>query len=312
MEKRTALAVSDLNVFFKTRHSRLHVVRNVNFNLAPGSRTAILGETGCGKSVMAMACFRLLPKNAKTTGSACLHGIGDILELPPSDMRRLRGDAMVLVPQNPMSYLNPVFDVGFHLKETIRRVNGLPKQLVGKKALSLLAQVGFSDPESVSTLFPHQLSGGMAQRVLLALGLTANPALVIADEPTRGLDVEARDRYLALSQKLYRKAAFLMITHDLSAAKSCDRIMVMYAGRVVEEGPAAKVLSQPRHPYTRGLVAAHPERGFRAIPGQPPRLNERFDGCAFMPRCAVAAPTCRTQAPPILDHGHHSVCCCHA
>jgi peptide/nickel transport system ATP-binding protein len=219
---------------------------------------------------------------------------------------------MVLVPQNPMSYLNPVFNVGFHLRETIRRVNGLSKRRMGRKVSSLLAQVGFADPAAVSRLFPHQLSGGMAQRVLLAMGLTADPILVIADEPTQGLDVGARDRYLALSQTLYREAAFLMITHDLSAAESCEQLMIMYAGQVVEAGPTREVLSQPRHPYTRGLMGAHPERGFQAIPGQPPALGERVAGCAFKPRCALAAPVCHTQTPPLLHHGGHRVCCCHA
>lgn len=306
------LDVAGLNVHFLDEGKALHVVRDIDFQLEQSSRTAILGETGCGKSVMAMALFRLLPANASTGGRILFNGATDLLRLDAHIMRQLRGDAMVLAPQNPMGYLNPVFSVGFHLRETIRRIDGLPKQKIRARALALLAQVGFRNPEDLAARYPHQLSGGMAQRVLLAISLAGQPALVVADEPTKGLDIRSRDHYLALTRKLYARAAFLMITHDLAAARSCQRIMIMYAGRIVEEGPAVQILEIPQHPYTKGLIAAHPEHGFKAIPGRPPQLSDEDPGCAFHPRCAKRSGICRRQLPDMRQKRSGRVRCWHA
>jgi peptide/nickel transport system ATP-binding protein len=308
----TVLDVAGLNVGFIDEGKALHVVRDIDFRLQRSSRTAILGETGCGKSVMAMALFRLLPENASIAGRIHLNGAMDLLQLDPQALRQLRGNTMVLAPQNPMGYLNPVFSVGFHVRETIRRINGLPKQKIGARSLDLLEQVGFGDPEDVAASYPHQLSGGMAQRVLLAISLAGEPALVVADEPTKGLDIHARDHYLALTRELYARAAFLMITHDLAAARSCQRIMIMYAGRIVEEGPATQLLENPQHPYTKGLIAAHPEHGFRAIPGKPPRLSDREAGCAFHSRCDEKSDICRRHLPEVRTIQQCRVRCWHA
>jgi peptide/nickel transport system ATP-binding protein len=306
------LDVAGLNVHFLDEGKALHVVRDIDFHLERSSRTAILGETGCGKSVLAMALFRLLPANASTGGHLLFKGATELLELDAHSMRQLRGNAMVLAPQNPMGYLNPVFSVGFHLRETIRRIDGLPRRKIRARSLALLAQVGFRHPGEVAARYPHQLSGGMAQRVLLAISLAGQPALVVADEPTKGLDIHARDHYLALTRDLYAQTAFLMITHDLAAARSCQRIMIMYAGRIVEEGPATQVLENPQHPYTKGLIAAHPEHGFKAIPGRPPQFSDGDAGCAFGPRCARGTGLCRRRLPDMRPRRSGRVRCWHA
>ncbi|NNG02177.1 MAG: ABC transporter ATP-binding protein [Desulfobacteraceae bacterium] len=306
------LALSGVSVQFLNHGKALHVVRDMGFRIDRGSRTVILGETGCGKSVMAMALFRLLPANAIVSGNVFLNGDTDVFSLTHGELREMRGGEMVLVPQNPMSHLNPVFSVGFHIKETLRRVNGLPKKRMGERSLELLEQVGFAEPPVVAALYPHQLSGGMAQRVMLAMSMAGLPSLVVADEPTRGLDAQSRDHYLALSRELYRDCAFLMITHDLAAARTCERVIIMYAGRIVEEGPVEKVLGQPGHPYTRGLIAAHPDNGFTTIPGMPPELTDEEHGCAFEPRCTGSSRSCCDPPPMKYLSGRHRVRCCHA
>jgi oligopeptide/dipeptide ABC transporter ATP-binding protein len=290
----------------------LHVVRGIDLSLKRGSRTAILGETGCGKSVTAMAIFRLLPKDAQIEGRICLNDNLDLLELSHKAIRQLRGKKMVFLPQSAPSHLNPVFTVGFHLKETIRHQNIEPQTDVQGLSLRLLETVGFSDPEKVYAAYPHELSGGMSQRVLLSVGLAARPALLVADEPTRGLDVDSRDQYLGLTRKLFRDAGFLMITHDLEAAQSCEEVVIMYGGRFVEAGPTSAVLGQPNHPYTQGLIAAHPAGGLNPIPGNPPRMTDDEKGCVFHPRCCFKTHECCTITPGPGKKAGITVWCHHA
>ena len=307
------LSVSGLNVSFVDKNGPLHVVRDMEFEIFSHSRTAILGETGCGKSVLAMAIFGLLPENSLISGHIRFNNDTDLLTLKKRDLNKLRGKSMVLAPQNPMGYLNPVLTVGFHLTETILQTGAISSRKDRQaKALSLLSRVGFKHPDHVIGLYPHQLSGGMAQRVLLAMGLAGSPGLVVADEPTKGLDIPARDLYLSLTRRVYKNAAFLMITHDIDAAATCDRIMVMYCGRVVEDGPARNVLSSPVHPYTQGLIAAHPDNGMTPIPGTPPQLTDNIEGCGFHPRCSVKKSSCCTDLPHERQIGGQKVRCCHA
>jgi peptide/nickel transport system ATP-binding protein len=258
----TVLAVNDLYVDFAIKQSVVHAVRGIGFCLEKRgigfclekkSRTALLGETGCGKSVTAAAVLRLLPENARVRGTIGLTDHPDIARLSPEQMKSLLGKTVIYLPQNAVACLNPVYTAGFFLRETIRRSCRKKGASLKKAALSLLEKTGLDDPEKVYGLYPSQLSGGMAQRVVLAAGLSAEPCLVIADEPTKGLDAEAREQYLALTKNLYGSAAFWMITHDIHSVASCDRCMVMYGGKIVEQGPAERILSAPLHPYTNSL-----------------------------------------------------------
>ncbi|MBW2621976.1 MAG: ABC transporter ATP-binding protein [Deltaproteobacteria bacterium] len=306
------LSVAGLSVSFKIKDQWLSVIRDVTFHLPDRTRTGILGETGCGKSVMALAIFSLLPANALVRGAISFENTIDLVQCGSDQLARLRGDAMVLIPQNPQSHLNPVFTIGFQVDESVKRLGGKGKRRVRKRTKELLTVVGFSDPDRVTKLHAHELSGGMAQRVLLAIGLAGNSRLIVADEPTKGLDEEARDKYIQLTQTIYHNAAFLIITHDLEVARSCERIMVLYAGTVVEDGPSARVLRHPRHPYTQGLLAAHPSLGLNPIPGNPPSLSERTCGCGFYPRRACQTAECGQSDPRPKLIGEVTVRCIHA
>ncbi len=306
------LTVFDLHIGINSMNQSMHVLRGVDFCLERNSQTAIMGETGCGKSVLAMSVFRLLPKNAAVAGHITLFENVDLLTVPSKVMRGLRGTSMVLLPQSPLSHLNPVFTVGVHLNETIRRQKKLPVRTIRNQALELIEKAGVKDPVSVYNAYPHQLSGGMAQRALLSIGLAGNPALLIADEPTKGLDADARDHYLNLTQTLFHKSALLIITHDLTVAASCERVIIMYAGRIVEDGPASEVLRYPEHPYTKGLIGAHPDNGLHPIAGSPSSPGDSEKGCAFYPRCNLKTDKCLITFPDGIKKGLVTVWCHHA
>lgn len=308
----TVLAVNDLYVDFALEKSVVCAVRGVNFCLEKKSRTALLGETGCGKSVTAAAVLRLLPENARVRGTVGLNEHSDISLLTPEQMRTLRGKTLIYLPQNAVACLNPVYTAGFFLRETIRRSCNKKGSSLKKAALSVLEKTGIDDPEKVYGLYPSQLSGGMAQRVVLAAGLCAEPCLVIADEPAKGLDPEAREQYLTLTKNLYDSAAFWMITHDIYSAASCDRCMVMYGGKIVEQGPAQTVLSAPLHPYTQGLLASHPAKGLRPIPGGSYGMEESVQGCVFFRRCERKTGECAEKTPDVRERNGVKVWCCHA
>jgi len=308
----TVLAVNDLHVDFVLENSVVRAVRGIGFCLENKSRTALLGETGCGKSVTAAAVLRLLPENARVRGTIGLKDHPDIARLTPEKMRALRGKTIVYLPQNAAACLNPVYTAGFFLRETIRRSCRENGASLKKAALSLLEKTGLDDPEKVYGLYPSQLSGGMAQRVVLAAGLSAEPCLVIADEPTKGLDAEAMEQYLALTKNLFGSAAFWMITHDIYSAASCDRCMVMYGGKIVEHGPTRRVLSDPSHPYTKGLLASHPTKGLKPIPGGAPGIGESGQGCVFFPRCEKRSGECAEQIPDVRERNGVKVWCRHA
>jgi peptide/nickel transport system ATP-binding protein len=307
-----ALAVDGLSVAFATAAGSALAVDGVGFALMPGERLGLVGESGSGKSTTVLALMRLIrPPGRIVSGRAILAG-KDMLSLPEAECRRLRFAAMSLVPQGAMSALNPVLAIRRQFADLFAAhgVDTPPDRIVG-----LLARVGL--PAAVADRFPHELSGGMKQRVCIALAIALEPAVILADEPTSALDVVVQKQVLATLGRVQREigAAILLIGHDMALmAQFVDRIGVMYAGRLVELGPVREVFRAPRHPYTRLLLDALPRldarRGFRGIPGVPPSLVDRPRGCAFHARCPMALPSCRVEDPPLVavGAGHDAAC----
>lgn len=293
------LEIDRLSVRFALPGATVNAVSDVSLRIRPGECVALVGESGCGKTVLASALLGFLPGNAETRGSARL---GDTELLTATDHElatQIRGRQIALIPQSPASHLTPVRTARSQLEEAARVLHG---------DADVAAQRAGLKPEHLDR-YPHELSGGMAQRVANALALVGEPWLLIADEPTTGLDRELVDGLLDEFRRMVDDGqAVLLITHDLAAAQRiADRIAVMYAGRIVEVGPAAEVLGDARHPYSRGLVDALPDRAFRPIPGQPPLLTNLPDGCAFAPRCDQATAICEER--PVLTDDPHAVAC---
>ncbi len=297
--------VEDLNVRFITRESTAYAVNGVTFSVHPGEVLCILGESGSGKSVTLRALMRLLPSNkARISGNIRVDG-QDVLALDSAGLSRLRGGSVSMIFQEPMTALDPVYTIGDQIVETIRRHKGGTKAAARARALELLELVKI--PSAVTRLnnYPHELSGGLRQRAMIAMALSCGPRLLLADEPTTALDATVQIQVLILLRKLQREMgmATIFVTHDLGVASEiADRIAVMYAGRVVEEGPVADVLANPLHPYTKGLMAStvhgqDRDHDIDAIPGSPPDLRQLPLGCAFAPRCSQASGECLT-APP--------------
>ncbi len=306
------LSVSDLRVIFRIGQDRLTAVDKVSLNMAPGEHTALLGESGCGKSALALAIFGLLPKTALVSGVVRGLGFDNLLALPQSAINRLRGRAMVLIPQNPHGSLNPVFRTGRQVAESVY-LNACRRPAdLRSETHRLLRVAGLPDPQAVARMFPHEISGGMAQRVLLAAGLAGRPIVVVADEPTKGIDPEVRKACMTQLLGGFRESAMLLITHDLEVACVCERAAVMYAGEIVELGPGREVLLAPRHPYTQGLIRAHPRCGLNPLPGEAPALSDLPTGCRFHPRCERADGICGHTPPPLRGDGRRFVRCFHA
>jgi peptide/nickel transport system ATP-binding protein len=299
------LAISDLTVRFRLPDATVHAVTDLDVAVAPGELLAVVGESGCGKSVLAHALLGLLPANAAVTGTALLHGDGAPVDLLTADektlARTVRGRRIGLVPQSPATALTPVRTGRRLLAETLR-AHGRSRA----EADTVAAGVGLAPADL--DLYPHELSGGMAQRLATALALAPDPPLLLADEPTSGLDRPLVDATLdVLRKRCDNGAAVILITHDLAAAQRvADTVAVMYASRIVEHGPAAGVFARPRHPYTHALLDALPDRAFTPIPGHPPMLTALPAGCAFAPRCPYADADCGLQ--PAL---HADVACHH-
>jgi peptide/nickel transport system ATP-binding protein len=302
-----SLDVQGLSVRFTLPDATVAAVSDVTFRIEPGECLALVGESGCGKSVLAGALLGFLPGNAEVAGQAVLNGDLDLLAAPDQVLaRQVRGRQIGLVPQSPAAHLTPVRTASAQLEETVRTLRPTADPRTHADAVAARAGLKPADLDH----YPHELSGGMAQRVATALALVGDPWLLIADEPTTGLDRALVD---ALVDELRRMVAdgraVLLITHDLAAARRvADRIAVMYAGRLVELGPADQVLDSSRHPYTHGLADSLPDRAFTPIPGLPPLLTDLPEGCAFMPRCAHATPEC-TIRPPWTEQGDHAVAC---
>ncbi len=312
------LRVEGLSVAF--RGGAIQAVDGVDLALHAGETLAVVGESGSGKSVTALATLRLFARedDVRTAGRILFQG-EDLLGLPEAELRKRRGRDIGIIFQDPGASLNPVFNIGRQITEVLRRHKHLPRAEAEAEALRLLREVGISDPEGRLRSYPHQLSGGMRQRVMIAIALACGPRVLIADEPTTALDVTIQAQILGLLKALQAAhgMALLFITHDLELVGDiADRIAVMYAGQVVESGPAAEVLADPRHPYTRALLDCRPHRGadgevhFAAIPGTPPR-GVFPGGCRFAARCARRAAGCE-QPQPLLTEGARAVRCCRA
>src|SRR4030088_3612432 len=303
------LEVQNLQTHFRTPEGINRAVDGVSFHVDEGETLAIVGESGCGKSVTAMSLMRLIPEPpGKIAGSVRFQG-RNLLSLSEREMRAIRGNDISMIFQEPMSSLNPVLTVGRQIGETLRMHQGLDKQAAEARAIEMLTLVGIPEPVRRVREFPHQLSGGMRQRVMIAMALACNPKLLIADEPTTALDVTIQAQILQLMLDLKRRvgAAIILITHDLGVvAEVAERVMVMYAGRKVEEAPVAELFRSLRHPYTQGLLGAVPKLGssltgaarrLAEIPGQVPSLKQRIEGCVFAGRCSLATDLCREVAP---------------
>jgi oligopeptide/dipeptide ABC transporter ATP-binding protein len=312
------LHVDDLRVTFFTPAGPVNVLEGVTLSINPGEILGIVGESGSGKSVTALSIMRLLRRPGQVTGGRVLYQGTDLLGLPPDRMRHIRGEEISMIFQNPRSSLNPVFRVGKVLREVLRVHEGLRGDAADRRAIALLADVGLPDPVSILARYPHQLSGGMAQRVMIALALASAPRLLIADEPTTALDVTIQYQIITLLSRLRAEhgLAQIVITHNLGVvAELCDRVAVMYAGTIVEEGPVLTIFDEPRHPYTRGLLAARARTettgALASIPGQVPDLRNRPAGCPFHPRCPHARDLCAEAVPLLEDAGERHRVACH-
>ncbi|MDR2161861.1 MAG: ABC transporter ATP-binding protein [Desulfovibrio sp.] len=316
------LALEALSVGFALADAVALAVEEVSLTLERGKTLCLVGESGCGKSVTALSIPRLLPSPPAflAGGSIFLEG-RDLTRLDERDIIPLRGSRMGMIFQDPMTSLNPVMRVGEQISEGLRRHRSLASSAARDKAVALLDKVGIPSPARRARDFPHQMSGGMRQRVMIAMALACDPALIIADEPTTALDSTVQRQILALLRDLIREAGsgLLLITHNLQvAAQTGDDVAVMYAGRIVEYGPAARVLNFPAHPYTAGLLRSLPGRTegaqrrsrLGAIPGTVPGLRLRPSGCGFHPRCPQAKERCRREMPPLAELPDRSLCRC--
>jgi len=314
----TLLSIENLYIEFRTSRGRVRALNGVSFDVQPGEIFGLVGETGCGKTITGLSVLQLLPKSARiTAGKIAFDGI-DVLSLPEHEMRSLRGRKIAMIFQDPSSSLNPVFTVGAQIENVIREHLKLTPAKANGRAKEMLAAVGLPDVDRILSSYPHQLSGGMQQRAMIALALSCQPSLIIADEPTTALDVTIQSQILSLLRDLQKQfgIALILITHNLGVvAEMCDRLAVLYAGRVAEAGPTQAIFESPQHPYTRGLMGAIPRRGSRgnplaAIAGTVPSDPGAVTGCVFAPRCGHAFDRCRTETPPLfaVSADHHSAC----
>ena len=317
------LEVEDLRTYFYTRDGVVRAVDGVSFSVNPGETLAVVGESGCGKSVTSLSILRLIasPPGRIAAGRLVFQG-RNLLELSEPAMRQVRGNEISMIFQEPMTSLNPVLTIGRQIAETLMLHRRLARDPALERAVEMLKLVNMPEAERRLSQYPHQLSGGMRQRVMIAMALACNPRLLIADEPTTALDVTIQAQILDLMRGLKEKtgAAIVLITHDLGVvAEMAQRVVVMYAGRKVEEAPVGALFAQPRHPYTQGLLASIPRLGkapaggrqrLAEIPGMVPSLREEIAGCIFAPRCAYATDRCVREYPPLEQKtaGHWVAC----
>jgi peptide/nickel transport system ATP-binding protein len=300
------LDVVDLQVEFRTDEGRVQAVRGVSYQLRRGEVLGIVGESGSGKSVTSLAVMGLLPGSARVAGSVRFSGT-ELLGASDSQLRRVRGQGISMIFQDPMTSLNPVYTVGYQIAEAIRAHHDITRAAAREKAVELLGRVSIPDPDQRVDNYPHELSGGMRQRVVIAIAMANHPEVIIADEPTTALDVTVQAQVLETlrTAKLHTGAAMVLITHDLGViAGQADRVLVMYAGRIVEAGTVEDIFYAPRMPYTLGLLGSQPrldERRQRLHPisGTPPSAINIARGCPFAPRCPLAAPVCQIEEPPL-------------
>ncbi len=304
------LEINDLSVSFATEIGPARVIENISFTVQRGRTLGLVGESGCGKSVTAMSIMRLLPSPpSRVESGGILFNGTDLLELDRAEMRKIRGNRIGMIFQEPMTSLNPTFPIGFQIGEVLRIHRGFDRQQARRRAVTLLDTVGIGSPETRLDQYPHQLSGGLRQRVMIAMALACEPDLLIADEPTTALDVTIQAQILELMIRLQKEfnMSILMITHDLGVvAEFCDDVVVMYAGKIVEQAPVEEIFEHPQHPYTRGLLASIPKIGNKkthlpTIPGMVPAVDQRPDGCYFAQRCDRVQDVCFRKPPPLKD-----------
>ena len=317
------LQVQDLKTNFFMRDGVVRAVDGVSFSIAAGETLAIVGESGCGKSVTSLSILRLIVSPGRIVGGKVLFEGRDLLALSEDEMRAIRGDAISMIFQEPMTSLNPALTIGWQIAESLMLHRGLSQNDALSKAVEMLRKVRMPEPERRIRQYPHELSGGMRQRVMIAMALACGPRLLIADEPTTALDVTIQAQILELMRELAREtgAAIILITHDLGVvAEMAQRVVVMYAGRKVEEAQVEQLFAHSRHPYTRGLLGSMPHLGDSAregtakrlveIPGMVPSLKDEHPGCLFAPRCPNAIARCAQEAPPLAALGaEHSAAC---
>lgn len=312
------LRVEDLTVRAQTEKGAFDIVSGISFSMAPGEILGIVGESGCGKSMTALSIAGLLARNVSPSAGRILFGGRDLRALPREEIRRIQGKELSMIFQEPMTSLNPLMKIGRQVSENLRLHSGLPKREIRGRTVAALRRVGLPEPERLLGAYPHELSGGMRQRVMIALAVICRPKLIIADEPTTALDVTIQAQILGLLREINREygCAILFISHDLGVVSQlCSRILVMYAGSIVEEGAARDIFRNPAHEYTKGLIGSIPTREMRGrrlanIPGRVPAPSEKTVGCPFAPRCGKACGKCllRRPEPTEVSPGHWAGC----
>ena len=315
------LEIQNLTASFSTPKGKLIAVNGISFHLNPGETLALVGESGCGKTVSALSILRLLPEPpAEILNGKILFDGQDLLSLRAKALQDLRGHSISMIFQDPMTSLNPVLTVGEQIAETLLRHTTMNHQEALQKSVDLLSRVELPSPKEKLQYYPHQLSGGMRQRVMIAMALACAPRVLIADEPTTALDVLIQAQILELLRSLKKETSILIITHDLGVvAEIAQRVLVMYAGEIVESGPAKALLNNPFHPYTKGLIASIPKLGTKKKPGarleeisgNVPSLDQRPPGCSFHPRCTCAMEKCKTQNPQLRQIEAQRQVSCH-
>jgi oligopeptide/dipeptide ABC transporter ATP-binding protein len=318
LEPGNLLAVEDLETYFYLEAGILKAVDGISFRIGTGQAVALVGESGSGKSVTALSILRLVPRPGKTIGGRILYKGSDLCNLTESEMRRVRGARISMVFQNPMTYLNPVLRIEDQIVETLKLHQNVQKGVAQRMAIEALDEVRIPSPSRIIKNYPHQLSGGMSQRVLIAIAMACRPDLLIADEPTTALDVTVQAQILELLKRLKEKSttSFLLITHDLGiVADLCDEVNIMYAGKIVEHADVFTVFEKPRHPYTLGLLKStmsikEPKSTLATVEGAVPDLINPPSGCRFHPRCGSATALCRREEPPLVtvEPGHVVSC----
>lgn len=315
------LEVKNLKTYFYTEDGVVKAVDGVSFHVNEGETLGLVGESGCGKSQTSLSVMRLISHPGKIVDGEIYFNGQNLLALSDDEMRKIRGNDISMIFQEPMSSLNPVFTVGYQISESLMLHQGLSKEEARKKAVEMLRLVGIPEPEKRVDEYPHQMSGGMRQRVMIAIALSCNPKLLIADEPTTALDVTIQAQILDLMRDLRRKfnTSIIMITHDLAViAEMADRVIVMYTGKIVEEAPVRQLFKNPGHPYTQGLINSIPKlhvesERLEAIGGTVPNPLNLPPGCRFANRCKYAKDICRQKEPPIIEieSGHRVACWLH-
>ena len=304
------LSITHLQVHFPTQDGIVKAVNTIDLEIANNERLGLIGETGCGKTVLGMSIIRLLPPSTTIEGEIMYNG-NDLLKLNDGVMRQIRGKEIAMILQNPTTSLNPVLKVGDQIAEAIKLHQGLDRRAAKAKAVEMLEAVKISDATKRANEYPHQFSGGMKERAMIAMGLACDPAMIIADEPTKGLDVTVKKQIVKLMKEVTTQKTMLFITHDLGvAAEICDNITVMYAGELMEYANTETIFKSPLHPYTQGFLNSLPSMGLKAIKGMSPSLIDPPSGCRFHPRCDCANAKCETEHPELIEvkKGHYVRC----